>query len=179
MSGVSISACPRADETFPTITPHDLRHTAASLAVSAHANVKAVQRMLGRIKARVPGSTINDVTLAYVGGALRGYLNRHDELPDQTLVAACPISLRDTGDTGSGGNMLFGRLQQLETTTADALDRLAIIAEATAAFRATSDRSTNTQLLDLVGTVPTALSGRRCRLRGCFRSPPPRSPTRP
>ena len=33
---------------FPTITPHDLRHTAASLAVSAGANVKAVQRMLAR-----------------------------------------------------------------------------------------------------------------------------------
>jgi integrase len=29
------------------ITPHDLRHTAASLAVAAGANVKAVQRMLG------------------------------------------------------------------------------------------------------------------------------------
>jgi diacylglycerol O-acyltransferase len=110
-----------------------------------------------RIKASVAGSTINDVALAYVGGALREYLNRHGELPDQTLVAACPISLRDAGDKGSGGNMLFGRLQQLETTTADPLDRLAIIAEATAAFRATSDRSKNTQLLDLVGTVPTAL----------------------
>lgn len=36
---------------FPTITPHDLRHTAASLAVSAGANVKAVQRMLGHAKA--------------------------------------------------------------------------------------------------------------------------------
>lgn len=31
----------------PRITPHDLRHTAASLAVSAGANVKAVQKMLG------------------------------------------------------------------------------------------------------------------------------------
>ena len=31
--------------------PHDLRHTAASLAVSAGANVKAVQRMLGHDKA--------------------------------------------------------------------------------------------------------------------------------
>ena len=29
------------------LTPHDLRHTAASLAVSAGANVKAVQRLLG------------------------------------------------------------------------------------------------------------------------------------
>lgn len=32
---------------FPTVTPHDLRHTAASLAISAGANVKAVQTMLG------------------------------------------------------------------------------------------------------------------------------------
>ena len=29
------------------ITPHDLRHTAASLAIAAGANIKAVQRMLG------------------------------------------------------------------------------------------------------------------------------------
>lgn len=37
---------------FPTITPHDLRHTAASLAIrGADANVKAVQRMLGHAKA--------------------------------------------------------------------------------------------------------------------------------
>jgi diacylglycerol O-acyltransferase / wax synthase len=112
-----------------------------------------------RIKAGVPGSTVNDVALAYVGGALREYLNRHGELPDQTLVAACPISLRDAGDKGSGGNMLFGRLQQLATTTSDPLERLAVIAEETAEFRVTSDKSENTQLLDLVGMVPTALLG--------------------
>ena len=29
------------------ITPHDLRHTAASLAIAARANIKAVQRVLG------------------------------------------------------------------------------------------------------------------------------------
>jgi integrase len=33
------------------VTPHDLRHTAASLAVAAGANVKAVQRMLGHASA--------------------------------------------------------------------------------------------------------------------------------
>jgi integrase len=33
------------------VTPHELRHTAASLAVSAGANVKAVQRMLGHASA--------------------------------------------------------------------------------------------------------------------------------
>lgn len=36
---------------FPDITAHDLRHTAASLAVSAGANVKAVQKMLGHASA--------------------------------------------------------------------------------------------------------------------------------
>jgi integrase len=35
----------------PRVTPHDLRHSAASLAVSAGANVKAVQRMLGHASA--------------------------------------------------------------------------------------------------------------------------------
>jgi integrase len=47
----AVQACQKADESFPTITPHDLRHTAASLAVSAGANVKALQRMLGHAKA--------------------------------------------------------------------------------------------------------------------------------
>ncbi|MGO9100437.1 MAG: tyrosine-type recombinase/integrase [Mycobacterium sp.] len=36
---------------LPRLTPHELRHTAASLAVSAGANVKAVQRMLGHASA--------------------------------------------------------------------------------------------------------------------------------
>lgn len=40
-----------ADPTFATLTPHDLRHTAASLAVSAGGNVKAIQRMLGHSSA--------------------------------------------------------------------------------------------------------------------------------
>jgi integrase len=47
----AVEQCQKTDEAFPSITPHDLRHTAASLAVSAGANVKALQRMLGHAKA--------------------------------------------------------------------------------------------------------------------------------
>lgn len=39
------------DPAFPTLTPHDLRHTAASLAISAGANIKVLQRMLGHASA--------------------------------------------------------------------------------------------------------------------------------
>ena len=111
-----------------------------------------------RIKASVPGATINDVALAYVGGALRGYLDSHGELPDESLVAACPMSMRKAGDTSSNGNVLFGRLQTLGTDIADPLKRLEAIAESTAASRSESD-STRTQLLELIGTVPTSLLG--------------------
>jgi integrase len=49
LSGVA--RCQKADPTFPRITAHALRHTAASLAISAGANVKVVQRMLGHSSA--------------------------------------------------------------------------------------------------------------------------------
>jgi diacylglycerol O-acyltransferase len=112
-----------------------------------------------RIKARVPGSTVNDVALAYVGGALRHYLAGHDELPEESLVAACPISLRDADEASGGGNMLFGRLQSLRTDIADPLERLTAIAASTASSRSESDQSTRSQLIELIGTVPTSLLG--------------------
>lgn len=47
----AVDRCRRADKTFPRVTAHDLRHTAASLAISAGANPKVVQRMLGHASA--------------------------------------------------------------------------------------------------------------------------------
>ena len=46
---------------FPTVTPHDLRHTAASLSISAGANVKAVQTMLGHASAVLTLDTYADL----------------------------------------------------------------------------------------------------------------------
>jgi integrase len=43
------------------ITPHDLRHTCASLAVSAGVNVLALQRMLGHASAKVTMDTYADL----------------------------------------------------------------------------------------------------------------------
>lgn len=47
----AVSRCQQADPTFPRVTAHALRHTAASLAISAGANPKVVQRMLGHASA--------------------------------------------------------------------------------------------------------------------------------
>ena len=43
----AVARCRSVDDMFPTITPHDLRHTAVSLAISAGANIKAIQQMVG------------------------------------------------------------------------------------------------------------------------------------
>jgi len=43
------------------LTPHEMRHTAASLAVSAGANVKAVQRMLGHASAAITLDVYSDL----------------------------------------------------------------------------------------------------------------------
>jgi diacylglycerol O-acyltransferase / wax synthase len=112
-----------------------------------------------RIKASVPGSTINDVALAYVGGALRHYLDGHGELPEDTLVAACPASIRDADQKGGGGNRLFGRAQSLQTDTADPHERLALIAAESAAYRDNSDSANDRRFMDLVGLIPTTLLG--------------------
>lgn len=46
---------------FPNVTPHDLRHTAVSLAISAGANVKAVQTMVGHKSASLTLNTYADL----------------------------------------------------------------------------------------------------------------------
>jgi integrase len=47
----AVDRCRASDETFPRITAHALRHTAASLAISPGAHAKVVQRMLGHASA--------------------------------------------------------------------------------------------------------------------------------
>ena len=61
------------DPTFPDLTLHDLRHTAASLSISAGANAKVVQRMLGHASAAMTLDTYADLfedDLDAVGSAL-------------------------------------------------------------------------------------------------------------
>lgn len=43
----AILACQEADPTFPNIVPHDLRHTAISIAISTGTNIKVIQNLAG------------------------------------------------------------------------------------------------------------------------------------
>lgn len=50
-------ALERLGATFPAITPHSLRHSAASLSISAGADLKSIQRMLGHADSRMTLNT--------------------------------------------------------------------------------------------------------------------------
>jgi integrase len=49
--GYAVKRAQANDKNFPRVTPHYLRHTAASLAISVGANVNALHHMLGNASA--------------------------------------------------------------------------------------------------------------------------------
>jgi len=73
----------------------------------------------------------NDVVLAMCGAALRDYLLDVEQLPDRSLIAMVPISLRRPGtdlEGSVGGNAFGSILCDLRTDDVDAATRLESIA---------------------------------------------------
>lgn len=73
------------------------------------------------------GVTSNDVVTAMIAGALRVWFQDHDELPDDSLVAICPVSVRTSGEDGPGGNAFGTAVCNLGTALDDPLERLDLI----------------------------------------------------
>jgi WS/DGAT/MGAT family acyltransferase len=83
------------------------------------AETKAIAKSLG--------VSINDVVLATCAGALRRYLRELHTLPnDKPLIAAVPVSLRETGNTESN-NQVSMSFMTLATDIADPIERVRAI----------------------------------------------------
>jgi len=94
-----------------------------------HARLKAIATSVG--------CTVNDVLLTVCGGALRSYLMELEALPDRSLIAMVPISLRRDEEAFSGDGNAFGAiLCDLRTTDQDPADRLDGIARSMAVAKA-------------------------------------------
>ncbi|MFF2549742.1 wax ester/triacylglycerol synthase family O-acyltransferase [Nocardia sp. NPDC058058] len=98
------------------ITPH--RSTA--FVASELADIKEIKTAFG-VK-------VNDVVLAVVGGALRSYLELHEELPDTSLIASVPVSTHDTSRHDEGTNKVSTIFSRLYTDIADPVERMRAIA---------------------------------------------------
>jgi WS/DGAT/MGAT family acyltransferase len=98
--------------------------------ISAHRVVEGRSVPLADVKAiraLAPGSKVNDVFLAIVGGAMRKYLLAKDDLPDKSLTAMAPISVRSAGEKGDMGNQVAAMVAPLGTHLADPTERLSFV----------------------------------------------------
>lgn len=64
------------------------------------------------------GGTLNDAVMAICSGALRGFLDERGNLPNESLLAAVPVSLRQDGD-GAQNNQVTVMRMSLATDEKD------------------------------------------------------------
>jgi WS/DGAT/MGAT family acyltransferase len=84
----------------------------------------SLERM--RAVAKAAGATINDVVLAICGGALRRFLHERDALPEKSLTAGIPMSVRPKDDERTGNAITF-IVATLGTDIAEPAERLQAI----------------------------------------------------
>ncbi|MEV0247785.1 wax ester/triacylglycerol synthase family O-acyltransferase [Nocardia sp. NPDC050712] len=99
-------------------------------AISAVRTVSFVKTDLGEVKEikNAFGVKVNDVVLAVVGGALRRYLDKHDALPEASLVAIVPVNGHEMSERKEVINRLGVLRAGLGTDIADPVQRLRHIA---------------------------------------------------
>jgi WS/DGAT/MGAT family acyltransferase len=116
-----------------------------------------------RIRALVPGATINDAVLAVCGGALRRYLTAHEELPRDSLVSFAPVSVRsDAGSEERPGISLIR--VALGTEIEDPVKRLRSIQKHTSSREEIEKAVSAKELTDVTKHAPAATLALSARL---------------
>jgi diacylglycerol O-acyltransferase len=122
----------RAREGTAMAAPFSAPRTSFNGTITGHRSIGLADISLEDIKAikKATGTTVNDVVLAISGGALRAYLEERGELPDSSLLATVPVSVRESSQRSSGANKVSALFAKLGTDVEDPLQRLQDMAEA-------------------------------------------------
>ena len=130
--------------------------------VTAHRVFDAVRfplDVMRGIKAAVPGATVNDVYLAYVGGGMLRYLDANGERPETSLVATVPISTRRPGQRPGEGNEITMMQVSMHTDIEDPLARLAAVYASTSASKTVQHGVAAETMREISQVVPGAILG--------------------
>jgi diacylglycerol O-acyltransferase len=129
--------------------------------VSAHRVFEAVALPLSEmrtIRQRVPRATINDQFLCVVGGALRAYLSDKNELPDASMVAMVPMTLRGGDKGGDGGNQVGFTVMPVHTEIEEPLERLRAVVDSAARSKRVTDAIGRELARDLMESLPSIVT---------------------
>ena len=116
----------RARQGTAMAAPFSAPRTSFNATITGHRSVAFADMDLDDIKGikKATGTTVNDVVLAVAGGALRSYLEERGELPESSLLATVPVSVRDQSRHSSGANKVSALFTKLGTDVEDPLERL-------------------------------------------------------
>jgi diacylglycerol O-acyltransferase len=129
--------------------------------VSAHRVFEAVGLPLSEFKVirqQVGDVTINDMFLCIVGGALRSYLQSKRELPEESMAAMVPLTLRGADKGGDRGNQVGFTVMSVGTDVADPVERLRAIRDGARTSKALTDAIGKEFARDLMEYVPNLVS---------------------
>ena len=110
-----------------------------------------------RIRSLVEGATLNDVVLAICGGAIRDYLQRHDALPPESLVAGAPVNLNTNRQSVSDNDISLIPLP-IHTEIDDPLVRLQAVYKSSCIAKHNSEALGNRTVGELAKQIPAPLS---------------------
>ena len=108
-----------------------------------------------RVRAKVPGATLNDIFLAVSGGAVRKYLQSKGELPTRSLTAFMPMSLRSDG--AAGGNAIGAAMVKVCSDIADPIKRLKAANYAAGLGKAQAEKLGADLLANILESVPSII----------------------
>jgi WS/DGAT/MGAT family acyltransferase len=130
--------------------------------VSAHRVFEAVALPFNDFKTirnQVGAVTVNDLFLALVGGALNKYLGAKRELPETSMVAMVPMTLRGEDKGGDRGNQVGFTLMPVYSEIADPLLRLRAIADSAQTSKRVTDAVGKELARDLLEYLPAPIAG--------------------
>ncbi len=121
----------RARKGTAMAAPFSAPRTSFNGTITGHRSIALADMSLEDIRQikKASGTTVNDVVLAVTGGALRSYLDERGELPENSLLATVPVSVREDSKRSSGANKVSALFAKLGTDTEDPLERLQDMAE--------------------------------------------------
>ena len=140
--------------------------------VSGHRVFDAVTFDLNEIKeikASCEGATVNDVMLTICGGALRKYLASKEELPDKSLVAMAPVSIRQEDQRGEGGNLVSVLSVPIRSDIDDPLERLNAVHEESSEAKRFTFAAGPEVGMELAGFLPSTTTGLAVKAYGKLR----------
>ena len=140
--------------------------TALNGPIGPHRRVALTQQPLDEVKQikNQFGVTVNDVVVAICAGALRAWLQDHDDLPDTPLLAMIPVSLRTDEQRGTYGNRIATMLTPIPTNVSDPAERLIATHQALRSAKERHRAVPATSLQDTYDFIPPAVFARAARV---------------